>query len=88
MSAVGTPCECVSRMDQKLRPEFDEDDESPDSANESGPLGRLLEQGIGSDGAQSEAATQIQTLNEPSQPRAVSTDYAEGTGEHDDDREG
>ena len=76
-------------MDNELRPEVDEDDESPDSANESGPLGRLLEEGIGSDGAQSEAATQIQILNQPSQPpRAVSPDYAEGTGEHDDDREG
>jgi hypothetical protein len=72
-------------MDDKLRNEVDEDDETPDSAEEGGPLNRLLEHWIGSSGAESEGATQI--LNKPSQPSPVSTDYAEGTREHDDDRE-
>ena len=86
VEAFGTPRECVSSMDDKLRNEVDEDDETPDRAEESGPLGRLLEQRIGSGGAESEGATQI--LKKPSQPSMVSTDYAEGTREHDDDREG
>lgn len=85
-SLLGTPRECVSRMDDKLRPEVDEDDETPDTAEESGPLGRLLDHWITSDGAESE--NDPRTLNKPSEPRAVSTDYAEGTREHDDDREG
>lgn len=72
-------------MDDKPRDEFDEDDDTPDSAEESGPLGRLLEHGTGSGTAESEGATQM--LNKPSQPGTVSTDYAEGTREHDDDRE-
>ena len=73
-------------MDDKQPHEVDEADETPDSAEESGPLGRLLERWIGSSTAESEGATQI--LNKPSQPSTVSTDYAEGTHEHDDDREG
>lgn len=73
-------------MDDKLRNEVDEDDETTDSAEESGPLGRLLEQWSGSSEAESEGATQ--TSIKPSQPSTVSADYAEGTREHDDDREG
>jgi hypothetical protein len=73
-------------MVDKPRNEVDEDDETPDRAEESGPLGRLLEQWSGSSRAESEDATQI--LNKPSQPSTVPTDYAEGTREHDDDREG
>jgi hypothetical protein len=86
MSWFGTLCESLSRMDDKLPNEVDEDDETPDSAEESGPLGRLLDHWSGSSTAESEGATQ--TLNRPSQPSSVSTDYAEGTREHDDDREG
>lgn len=73
-------------MDDKLRNEVDDDDETPDSAQQSGPLGRLLEHGVGSNPAAFEGATEI--LDKPSQPSTVSTDYAEGTREHDDDREG
>jgi hypothetical protein len=73
-------------MDDKLRNDVDEDDETPDSAENSGPLGGLLEHWIDSSTADSEGATQV--LNKPTQPSTVSTDYAEGTHEHDDDREG
>ena len=73
-------------MDDKFRNDVDEDDETPDSTQASGPLGRLLEHRVASDTAQAERATQ--TANEPGEPSTVSTDYAEGTREHDDDREG
>lgn len=83
---AGTLFERVPRMDEKRWNEVDEDDETPDRAEESGPLGRLLEDWIGSSTAASESATQI--LIKPSQPSTVSKDYAKGTREHDDDREG
>ena len=73
-------------MDDKLQNDIDKDDETPDSAEASGPLGRLLEHSTGSSTAESEAAAR--TADEPSQPTAVSANYAEGTREHDDDREG
>jgi hypothetical protein len=73
-------------MDDKQPNEVDEDDETSDSAEESGPLGRLLERSNRSSTAESEGGTQI--VNKPSQPSTVSPDYAEGTHEHDDDREG
>ena len=71
---MGTHYECVSRMDDKLPNEMDENDEIFDTAEESGPLGRLLEHSIGSPTAESEIGSQ-------------SGDYAQGTHEHDDDRE-
>lgn len=72
-------------MDDKVRDDVDEE-ETPGSAQESGALGRLLEHQIGSSTAESGAPTQ--TLSRPSEPSTVSTDYAEGTHEHDDDRDG
>jgi hypothetical protein len=71
-------------MDDKLPNEVDQDDETPDSAEESGPLGRLLDRWSGPTTAESEGPTQMS--NKPSQPSSDS--YAEGTHEHDDDREG
>ena len=73
-------------MDDKLRNEVDQDDEALDAAEDRGPLGRLLEHSIDAGTAEPEAAPQ--TLNAPSQSKAVSSDYAAGTREHDDDREG
>jgi len=71
-------------MDDEAR-RVDEDDETRESAEESGPLGRLLDQSTGSSAAQSQVPGQVKT-NRPSEPAAASTDYAEGTREHDDDR--
>ena len=71
-------------MDEKLPNDVDE--ETADSGEESGPLGRLLEHSIGSGRGASEGANEIS--NEPSQPSTVVTAYSEGTHEHDDDREG
>lgn len=67
-------------MDDKTQIWVDEDDETADSSADSGPLGRLVEQETGSSTVQPADAT-------PSQPSTVSTDYAAGTREHDDDRE-
>ena len=72
------------RMDDEART-VAEDDETRESAEESGPLGRLLEQSASSSAAESEVRRQDST-NGPSEPAAASTDYAEGTREHDDDR--
>jgi hypothetical protein len=63
-----------------------DDDDAVDSAENSGPLGRLIEQEIGSGTVESEDTTRLS--NTPSQPSTVSTDYAAGTTEHDDDRGG
>jgi hypothetical protein len=63
-------------MDDQPRTTVDEDDDPSDGTAESGPLGRLL----GSEGAD-------ELLNRSTPPSAVSTTYAEGTREHDDDQE-
>jgi hypothetical protein len=67
-------------MDDKPQTGVSDNDETTDSSADSGPLGRLVEQEIGSSTVESEEAT-------PSQPGTVSTDYAAGTREHDDDRD-
>jgi hypothetical protein len=67
-------------MDDKPQRRPDEDDETAASSADSGPLGRLVEQEAGSSAVEPAEAT-------PSQPSTVSTDYATGTHEHDDDRE-
>jgi hypothetical protein len=71
-------------MEDEVRP-VDEDDETGESTEESGPLGRLLEQSTSSSAAESPVRPQVST-NRPSEPATASTDYAEGTREHDDDR--
>ena len=72
-------------MDNRLRTDVDEEDEIPDSGDESGPLGRLLEHETGSNPSESEGAT---TPSNTPGPSAVPTEYAPGTREHDDDRDG
>jgi len=72
-------------MDDKPRTVADQDDDEPaDGAADSGPLGALVERGSNA----VEFEDTPETLNRPSQPSTASTDYAEGTSEHDDDREG
>lgn len=71
-------------MDDKPRAKADPDDEPAGTAADSGPLGRLLER----DSNSVEFAGTPDTLKRPSQPDTASPDYAEGTSEHDDDREG
>jgi hypothetical protein len=66
-------------MDEKPQTWVDEDETAASNAD-SGPLGRLIEQESGSSTVESAEAT-------PSQPNTVSTDYAAGTREHDDDPE-
>ena len=68
-------------MDDKLPNEVGQDDEISDNAEGSGPLGRLLEHSVGPSMAEPEGGGEI--VNNQSQP----IDYAEGTREHDDDRE-
>jgi hypothetical protein len=74
-------------MDEKPRPVADlDDDETAGSAQESGPLGRLIDQETSSSSATVESdITRI--ANRQNQPDTASTDYAAGTTEHDDDRE-
>jgi hypothetical protein len=67
-------------MDDKPQRRVDEDDETAASSADNGPLGNLVEQEAGSSAVEPAEAT-------PSQPSTVSTDYARGTHEHDDDRE-
>jgi hypothetical protein len=67
-------------MDDKPQTSEDEDDQPDDASADSGPLGRLVERDIGASTVESADAT-------PGQPSTVSTDYAAGTHEHDDDRE-
>ena len=74
-------------MDEKPRTFADlDDDETADTAAESGPLGRLVEAEIASRTAESERGTR--ESNRLEQPISASTEYAGGTTEHDDDREG
>jgi hypothetical protein len=67
-------------MDDRPQTWIAEDDETAASSADSGPLGRLVEQEAGSSAVEPAEATR-------SQPSTVSTDYAAGTREHDDDRE-
>ena len=73
-------------MDEKPRPiaELD-DDETADSAAASGPLGRLVEQEIAPGTVESADTAASKT---PGQRTAAQIEYAAGTTEHDDDREG
>lgn len=74
-------------MDEKPRTIANlDDDETADTAAVSGPLGRLVEREIGSGTVESEDSTPKPIT--PSQPNTASTEYAAGTIEHDDDREG
>lgn len=71
-------------MDDEPRGGADQNDDEPaDDAANRGPLGRLVERGSNS----VEFEGTPETLIRPSQPSTASTDYAEGTREHDDDRE-
>lgn len=77
----------VCRMDEKPRTIADlDDDETADAAAESGPLGRLVEREIASGTV--ESVESVSESNRPDHPGTASTEYAEGTTEHDDDREG
>jgi hypothetical protein len=67
-------------MDHKPQTWVDKDDETAASSANNGPLANLVEQEAGSSAVEPAEAT-------PSQPSTVSTDYATGTHEHDDDRE-
>lgn len=71
-------------MDDKLPNEVGQDDETSDNAERSGPLGRLLEHSAGPSMAGPDGGGAM--VNNQSQPITAS-DYAEGTREHDDDRE-
>ena len=84
--ALVRPVNVIQHMDDKPRTEADQDDdETADSTEESGPLGRFIERETGSGTVESEGSTGIS--NGPKQPNTASTDYAAGTTEHDDDRE-
>jgi hypothetical protein len=83
---LGTPCECLSGMNDKPRTVADQDDdETADSSQESGPLGKLIEREI--DSATVESGSVSGISNKPGQPSTTATDYAAGTTEHADDRE-
>lgn len=72
-------------MDEKPRTIANlDDDETADTAAVSGPLGKLVERELGARTVEPEDAPKSAT---PSPPGTTSTDYAEGTTEHDDDRE-
>ena len=75
-------------MDEKPRTiaSLEDDDETADAAAESGPLGKLVEREIGSGTVESGDSTRESITS--SQPTTASTQYAAGTTEHDDDREG
>jgi hypothetical protein len=74
-------------MDEKPRPlaELD-DDETADSAAVSGPLGSLLEHQRGAGAAESDDDSAESETR--SQRSTATIEYAAGTTEHDDDREG
>ena len=59
-------------------------DETSDEAAVSGPLGRLVDSQIDSGTVESDVRKSVT----PSQPSIRPIEYAEGTAEHGDDREG
>jgi hypothetical protein len=74
-------------MDEKPRPLADlDDDETADSAAASGPLGNLLEHQRGAGMVESDDDSPKSET--PSQRSTATIEYAAGTTEHDDDREG
>ena len=73
-------------MDDKLPNEIGQGDETSGNAEGSGPLGRLLEHSVSSSMAESEGGSEV-VVNNQGQSITASTDYAEGTREHDDDRQ-
>jgi hypothetical protein len=74
-------------MDEKPRAIANlDDDDTADTAAQSGPLGKLVDQEVGSGTVESEHSTRVSTT--PSQPSTASMEYGAGTTEHDDDREG
>jgi hypothetical protein len=84
---LGTPYEGLCGMDEKPPPVADlDDDETADSAAASGPLGRLVEQEIRPGTVESDDDSP--KTETPSQRSTATIEYAAGTTEHDDDREG
>jgi len=71
-------------MDDNPRTKTDhDDDELPGDTADSGPLGRLVDR----DYTAGTFEHSPEALNRPTEPGTASTDYAEGTREHDDDRD-
>jgi hypothetical protein len=74
-------------MDEKPRAIANlDDDDTADTAAQSGPLGKLVDREVGSGTVESERSTRASST--PSQPSTGSMEYGAGTTEHDDDREG